>query len=163
MLFLDSGSLSPCRLLSLSFRALIRCLYLVFMYLFCWGVLSIVGFFGDFIYDLCWIVTCNSGDVWFKFRCDCWDLFMHVFWILLRCSVCFLNICYICLFYRFNRNRALHNHHVMGNLEKKKKDVWFAKKHVYVGKWGRNYGYFDKYTCLWKVNGCSHISFAAKA
>jgi hypothetical protein len=48
---------------------------------------------------------------------------MHVIWILLRRSVYFLNICFIRVFYRFNRNRALQ----IGQVEEDKL-IWKAEK-----------------------------------
>jgi len=56
----------------------------------CWDFSHMSGL-GDFYDDVNWI------------------LYMHVVWILMwRRSVYFLNICFIRVYYRFNRNKALH-------------------------------------------------------
>jgi len=56
------------------------------------------------------LMTCIFWKCMTFIRCDCWGiLYMHVVWIFVwRCSVYFLNRCFIRVFYRFNRNRALH-------------------------------------------------------
>jgi len=61
------------------------------------------------------VPTCCSYDMytWWcmtYIRCYCWIiLYMHVVWFWMwRCSVYFLDIYIIRVFYRFNRSRALH-------------------------------------------------------
>jgi hypothetical protein len=54
-------------------------------------------------------MACIFGDIWFVSAATVEIFYIcMLFWILLRRSVYFLNICYIRVFYHFNRNRALH-------------------------------------------------------
>jgi len=57
------------------------------------------------------LMTCIFWRCMTFIRCDCWGiLYMHVVsFFVWRRSVYFLNICFIRVFYRFNRNRALHH------------------------------------------------------
>ena len=54
------------------------------------------------------LMTCIFWRCMFYIRCDCWIILsMHVGVICWRRSVYFLNIWFIHVFYRFNRNRVL--------------------------------------------------------
>jgi hypothetical protein len=88
----------------------LSCLYVYCRILFCFvEICPLVGTW-RILYD----------DVFLTMVCICWRyinciplwllryfIYAWWLWILLRRSVYFLNICYIRVFYRFNRNRAL--------------------------------------------------------
>jgi len=61
--------------------------------------------------DVYWSYDMYILEMYDLYPCDCWEiLYMHVVWILMcRRSVYFLNIYIIRVYYRFNRNRALHD------------------------------------------------------
>jgi hypothetical protein len=103
-----AGANLRCRLLSLSFRLWlgVNCLW-IYVLIYVEEFYPFVGFwrFHLWIDVVLWHV--NFGDVWIVSAATVENFYMHVCWILLRRSVYFLNICYIRVFYRFNRNRAL--------------------------------------------------------
>jgi len=93
-------------------------------YLFVWMgrrrtrvVVNCLSGFGDFIYG-CMLILWHVyfGDVWFIsaatienfYKCMLYD----ICW---RCSVYFLNKCFIRVFYRFNRNRTLQKTQIWEN------------------------------------------------
>ena len=69
-----------------------------------------VGFWRFYLWMYVDLMTCIFWRCMTYICCDCWwILYMHVVWILMwRRSVYFLNIYIIRVYYRFNRNRALH-------------------------------------------------------
>jgi len=75
-----------------------------------WRLCPFVGIWRFYMMMYIDLMTCIFWRCMTYIRCNCWwILYMHVVRILmLRCSVYFLNIYVIRVYYRFNRNRALH-------------------------------------------------------
>jgi len=75
-----------------------------------WRFCPFVGFLRFYLWMYVDLMTCILWWCMIYIRCDCWELLqMHVvgFFFCWRCSVYFLNKCFIRVYYRFNWNRAL--------------------------------------------------------
>jgi len=74
-----------------------------------WRICPFVGFWRSYLWMYVDLMTCILWRCMTFIRCNCWGiLYMHAVWIIVwRRSVYFLNICFIRVFYRFNRNRVL--------------------------------------------------------